>query len=79
MVVEVVGTQESVPRQTRRTWLHIFLVPVAFVAWASERRGTGELTSDLVFSTFLTGGVLGVPAAARLRQLLNAIPKEKQR
>ena len=30
-----------------------FLVPVTFVAWAFGRRGTGELTAGLVFSTFL--------------------------
>jgi RsiW-degrading membrane proteinase PrsW (M82 family) len=40
-----------------RMWLRGFLVPVTFVAWAFERRGTGELTAGLVFSTFLTGGV----------------------
>ncbi|EXG82174.1 PrsW family intramembrane metalloprotease [Cryptosporangium arvum] len=47
-----------------------FLVPVTFVAWAFERRGTGELTSSLVFSTFLTGGVLGVLGASVLEAYL---------
>lgn len=32
-----------------------FLVPVTFVAWAFERRDSGELTADLVFRTFLVG------------------------
>ncbi len=47
-----------------------FLVPVTFVAWAFERRDTGELTASLVFSTFLTGGVLGVLAASVLESYL---------
>jgi RsiW-degrading membrane proteinase PrsW (M82 family) len=47
-----------------------FLVPVTFVAWAFERRDTGELTASLVFSTFLTGGVLGVLGASVLEAYL---------
>jgi RsiW-degrading membrane proteinase PrsW (M82 family) len=47
-----------------------FLVPVTFVAWAFERRETGELTAGLVFSTFVTGGVLGVLAASVLEAYL---------
>ena len=47
-----------------------FLVPVTFVAWAFERRGTGELTAGLVFSTFLAGGVLGVLGASVLEAYL---------
>jgi RsiW-degrading membrane proteinase PrsW (M82 family) len=47
-----------------------FLVPVTFVAWAFERRETGELTATLVFSTFVTGGVLGVLAASVLEAYL---------
>jgi RsiW-degrading membrane proteinase PrsW (M82 family) len=47
-----------------------FLVPVTFVIWAFERRDTGELTPTLVFSTFLTGGVLGVLAASLLETYL---------
>ena len=47
-----------------------FLVPVTFVAWAFGRRGTGELTAGLVFSTFLTGGVLGVLGASVLEAYL---------
>jgi hypothetical protein len=35
-----------------------FLVPVTFVSWAFERRDTGELTPGLLFTTFVTGGVL---------------------
>ncbi|GAA4607322.1 hypothetical protein GCM10023107_80820 [Actinoplanes octamycinicus] len=47
-----------------------FLVPVTFVAWAFERRDTGELTAGLVFSTFLAGGVLGVLGASVLEAFL---------
>ncbi|ETK33602.1 PrsW family intramembrane metalloprotease [Microbispora sp. ATCC PTA-5024] len=47
-----------------------FLVPVTFVVWAFERSDTGELTPTLVFSTFLTGGVLGVLAASVLESYL---------
>jgi RsiW-degrading membrane proteinase PrsW (M82 family) len=47
-----------------------FLVPVTFVVWAFERRGTGELTAGLVFSTFLAGGVLGVLGASVLEAYL---------
>lgn len=47
-----------------------FLVPVTFVVWAFERRDTGELTPVLVFSTFLTGGILGVLAASVLEAYL---------
>ena len=47
-----------------------FLVPVTFVAWAFERRDTGELTASLVFNTFLTGGILGVLAASVLEAYL---------
>jgi RsiW-degrading membrane proteinase PrsW (M82 family) len=47
-----------------------FLVPVTFVAWAFERQGTGELTAGLVFSTFLTGGILGVLGASVLEAYL---------
>jgi RsiW-degrading membrane proteinase PrsW (M82 family) len=47
-----------------------FLVPVTFVAWAFERRETGELTAGLLFSTFVTGGVLGVLAASVLEAYL---------
>jgi RsiW-degrading membrane proteinase PrsW (M82 family) len=47
-----------------------FLVPVTFVTWALERQDTGELTAGLVFSTFITGGVLGVLAASVLEAYL---------
>jgi RsiW-degrading membrane proteinase PrsW (M82 family) len=47
-----------------------FLVPVTFVAWAFERRDTGELTPSLLLNTFLTGGVLGVLAASVLESYL---------
>jgi RsiW-degrading membrane proteinase PrsW (M82 family) len=47
-----------------------FLVPVTFVAWAFERRETGEITATLVLSTFVTGGVLGVLAASVLEAYL---------
>lgn len=47
-----------------------FLVPVTFVAWAFERRESGELTAGLVLSTFVTGGVLGVLGASVLESYL---------
>ena len=47
-----------------------FLVPVTFVAWAYGRRHSGEVTAELLFSTFLTGGVLGVLAASLLESYL---------
>jgi protease PrsW len=47
-----------------------FLVPVTFMVWAFERRDTGELSAGLVFSTFITGGVLGVLAASILESYL---------
>jgi protease PrsW len=47
-----------------------FLVPVTFVAWAYERRDTGELSTGLMLSTFITGGVLGVLGASVLESYL---------
>src|SRR5690349_20513154 len=47
-----------------------FLVPVTFMVWAFARRDTGELSAGLVFSTFVTGGVLGVLAASILESYL---------
>ena len=52
-----------------------FLVPVTFVVWAFGRRHSGEVTAELLFSTFVTGGVLGVLAASLLESyLLNPSP-----
>jgi protease PrsW len=47
-----------------------FLVPVTFVAWAFERRDTGEITVGLILNTFLTGGVIGVLGASVLESYL---------
>jgi RsiW-degrading membrane proteinase PrsW (M82 family) len=47
-----------------------FLVPVTFVAWAFDRRDTGEITAPLLLNTFITGGVLGVLAASLLESYL---------
>ncbi|GIF14428.1 PrsW family intramembrane metalloprotease [Actinoplanes teichomyceticus] len=47
-----------------------FLVPVTFVLWAFSRRHSGEVTAELLFSTFVTGGVLGVLAASLLETYL---------
>jgi protease PrsW len=47
-----------------------FLVPVTFVVWAFGRRHSGEVTAELLFSTFITGGVLGVLAASLLETYL---------
>lgn len=47
-----------------------FLIPASFVAWAFERRDTGEITARLVFQSFVVGGVLGVLAASLLESYL---------
>jgi RsiW-degrading membrane proteinase PrsW (M82 family) len=47
-----------------------FLVPVSFVVWAFGRRHSGEVTTELLFTTFVTGGVLGVLAASLLETYL---------
>ncbi|MBV9844681.1 MAG: PrsW family intramembrane metalloprotease [Kutzneria sp.] len=47
-----------------------FLVPVTFVAWAFTRRHSSEVTAELLLSTFVTGGVLGVLAASLLETYL---------
>jgi RsiW-degrading membrane proteinase PrsW (M82 family) len=47
-----------------------FLVPVTFVAWAFERRDTGEIDAPLVLNTFITGGVLGILSASLLEAYL---------
>jgi RsiW-degrading membrane proteinase PrsW (M82 family) len=48
-----------------------FLVPVSFVVWAFGRRHSGELTAELLFSTFVTGGLLGVLASSVLESYLS--------
>ncbi|HEY0495768.1 MAG TPA: PrsW family glutamic-type intramembrane protease [Kutzneria sp.] len=47
-----------------------FLVPVTFVAWAFGRRHSGEVTAELLLTTFVTGGVLGVLGASLLETYL---------
>lgn len=47
-----------------------FLVPVTFVVWAFGRRHSGEVTAELLFTTFITGGVLGVLSASLLETYL---------
>jgi RsiW-degrading membrane proteinase PrsW (M82 family) len=47
-----------------------FLVPVTFVVWAFGRRHSGEVTAELLFATFVTGGVLGVLSASVLESYL---------
>jgi RsiW-degrading membrane proteinase PrsW (M82 family) len=47
-----------------------FLVPVTFVVWAFGRRHSGEVNAELLFTTFVTGGVLGVLAASLLETYL---------
>ncbi|HEX8865810.1 MAG TPA: PrsW family glutamic-type intramembrane protease [Lentzea sp.] len=47
-----------------------FLVPVTFVTWAFARRDSGEITAELVFRTFVAGGVLGVLGASVLEAYL---------
>lgn len=67
VVIFLTGNPNLVPTLVL---LGSFLVPVAFVAWAFERRETGEITPALILSTFLAGGVLGVLAASVLEAYL---------
>jgi RsiW-degrading membrane proteinase PrsW (M82 family) len=47
-----------------------FLVPVTFVAWSFERWRDAHLTTELIVSAFVVGGLLGVLAAAVLETYL---------
>ena len=67
MVTFVTGNPNLVPTLVL---LGSFLVPVTFVVWAFGRRHSGEVTSELLFSTFVSGGVLGVLAASLLESYL---------
>src|ERR671927_1253508 len=67
VVTFVTGNPNLVPTLVL---LGSFLVPVTFVAWAFGRRHSGEVTAELLFSTFITGGVLGVLAASVLESYL---------
>src|ERR687886_976248 len=67
VVTFVTGNPNLVPTLVL---LGSFLVPVSFVVWAFGRRHSGELTAELLFSTFVTGGVLGVLAASLLESYL---------
>ncbi|MFC4150144.1 PrsW family intramembrane metalloprotease [Micromonospora mangrovi] len=67
VIILVTGNPNLVPTLVL---LGSFLVPVTFVAWAFAHRDTGEVTAGLVFSTFVTGGVLGVLASSVLEAYL---------
>lgn len=67
VVISLTGNPNLVPTLVL---LGSFLVPVTFVAWAFERRETGEITPALLLNTFLAGGVLGVLAASLLESYL---------
>jgi RsiW-degrading membrane proteinase PrsW (M82 family) len=67
VVIFLTGNPNLVPTLVL---LGSFLVPVTFVVWAFGRRHSGELTAELLFSTFVTGGVLGVLAASLLETYL---------
>src|SRR5689334_23841956 len=67
VIIFVTGNANLIPTVVL---LGSFLVPVTFVAWAFERRETGEITGGLIFSTFVTGGVLGVLGASVLESFL---------
>ncbi|MBE8525032.1 PrsW family intramembrane metalloprotease [Amycolatopsis sp. H6(2020)] len=67
VVTFVTGNPNLVPTVVL---LGSFLVPVTFVAWAFGRRRSGEVTSELLFRTFVAGGVLGVLAASLLESYL---------
>jgi RsiW-degrading membrane proteinase PrsW (M82 family) len=47
-----------------------FLVPVTFVAWSFEHWRDEHVTTELVVSAFITGGVLGVLGASLLESYL---------
>jgi protease PrsW len=67
VVTFVTGNPNLVPTLVL---LGSFLVPVTFVVWAFGRRHSGEVTAELLFSTFVSGGVLGVLAASLLESYL---------
>jgi len=67
VVTFVTGNPNLVPTLVL---LGSFLVPVSFVVWAFGRRHSGEVTAELLFSTFVTGGILGVLAASLLESYL---------
>jgi protease PrsW len=67
VVTFVTGNPNLVPTLVL---LGSFLVPVTFVVWAFGRRHSGEVTSELLFRTFVSGGVLGVLAASLLESYL---------
>ncbi|KUL39431.1 hypothetical protein ADL15_09765 [Actinoplanes awajinensis subsp. mycoplanecinus] len=67
VIIFVTGNANLIPTVVL---LGSFLVPVTFVAWAFERRETGEITDGLIFSTFVSGGVLGVLGASVLEAFL---------
>jgi RsiW-degrading membrane proteinase PrsW (M82 family) len=67
VVIYVTGNPNLIPTLVL---LGSFLVPVTFVSWAFERRHSGEVTGELVFRTFLVGGVLGVLGASVLETYL---------
>jgi RsiW-degrading membrane proteinase PrsW (M82 family) len=67
IVTLVTGNPNLVPTLVL---LGSFLVPVSFVVWAFGRRHSGEVTAELLFTTFITGGVLGVLAASLLETYL---------
>ena len=67
VVIFVTGNSNLVPTLVL---LGSFLVPVTFVVWAYSRRHSGEITAELLFSTFVTGGILGVLAASLLESYL---------
>jgi RsiW-degrading membrane proteinase PrsW (M82 family) len=67
VVTFVTGNPNLVPTLVL---LGSFLVPVTFVVWAFGRRHSGEVTAELLFNTFVTGGILGVLAASLLESYL---------
>ncbi|MBQ0906731.1 PrsW family intramembrane metalloprotease [Micromonospora sp. U21] len=67
VVIFLTGNPNLVPTLVL---LGSFLVPVTFVAWAFQRRETGEITPAFILNTFLAGGVLGVLAASLLESYL---------
>jgi RsiW-degrading membrane proteinase PrsW (M82 family) len=61
VVIYLTGNPNLIPTLVL---LGSFLVPATFVAWAFERRDSGEITGELVFRAFVVGGVLGALGAS---------------
>ncbi|WP_307796657.1 PrsW family intramembrane metalloprotease [Actinomadura barringtoniae] len=67
MVTLLTGNPNLVPTLVL---LGSFLIPVTFVAWAFERWRDEHITTELVVTAFVAGGVLGILGASLLETYL---------